>query len=272
MYVCSWWRRLALVLISLSLISCQKSLDLEEGLPQASGIYVSESFGFPGVVMVSLPGGGICSGTIVSHKAVLTAAHCTKRSGTYLVRGNFLDPSGNLGDSQKSTSSFVNFGPGIVEDPNDISFLIFPENTFQQSDVISIADSSRAGDVATLVGYGCNNIETKRGAGRKRMGTNVIARVNEYIEFFTPVSSTSSNVRGRGIIGSNNRAGSCFGDSGGPALAIRGEQYELIAVTHAGGVIESTVVSQYVDISNRSDNRDFIRQVNAQHELGINGF
>lgn len=272
MYVCSFMRFTALLMVSLSLISCQKKLDLEAGLPQASGIYVSESSGFTGVVMVSLPGGGLCSGTIVSHKAVLTAAHCTKRSGTYLVRGNFSSTAGNYFDSQKSTSVAVSYGPGEVEDPNDIAVLIFPDHTFEASDVIEIADSSSKGDIATLVGYGCSNLDTKTGSGRKRMGTNVIAAIDEYLEFYTPVSSTSQNARVRGIIGSSNRAGSCFGDSGGPALAKSGESYKLIAVTHAGGIIDSTIVSQYVDVSNRSDNRAFIAEVNKNYRLDIAGF
>jgi len=271
-HVSSCVRLLALSFLSLPIISCQKQLDLEAGLPQASGIYVTESSGFPGVVMVSIPGGGICSGTIVSHKAVLTAAHCTKRVGNYIVVGNFADPSANGGRSQKSTSVVSNFGPGAVEDPNDISILVFLDQTFQEQDIIPIGDASRAGEVATLVGYGCSNLDTRTGAGKKRMGTNVIAQIHDYIEFYTPLSSATSSARARGIIGSTNRAGSCFGDSGGPALAENGGKYAVVGVTHAGGVIDNTIVSQYADVSNRADNRAFISQINKDQNLGIAGF
>lgn len=259
-YVSSFVRLAALLLVSLSLISCQKALDLESGLPQASKYNVAETTQYPGVVMVLAPNGGLCTGTIVSPKAVLTAAHCTLRTGRYTVRGSF-GPS-------VTTSQRVNYGPGEIDDPRDISILIFPEGTFQSQYVIKIADSIHSGDTATLVGYGCNNISTTTGAGIKRAGTNQVANLSSYVEFYTP--TTSSNYRG--IIGPDNRAGSCPGDSGGPALKQVNGEYQVAAVTHAGGVLGGTIISQYVDISNRSDNRNFIAEVNRNENLGIEGF
>ena len=260
LYVGSWVRLSALALISFSLISCQGRVDLEAGLPAASSYNVSTTSDYPGVVMVLSPDGGICTGSIVSHKAVLTAAHCTLSNGNYRVRGGF--------GSQKSTNVRVNFGPGEVNDPNDISILVFPDNTFDQSNVIRISDSVRTGDSATLVGYGCDNLSTETGAGIKRVGTNQVARLSAYVYFYTPV--TNSNYRG--IVGPSNRAGSCPGDSGGPALKQANGNYEIVAVTHAGGIVNNTIISQYVDVANRSDNRNFIARVNQQHNLGIAGF
>ncbi|NBW98193.1 hypothetical protein EBR03_01340 [bacterium] len=262
MYVGSWARLVAFTITCLSLISCQQRLDLEAGLPAASAYSVSATTEFPGVVMVSIPGGGICTGTIVSHKAVLTAAHCTKKSGNYRVRGNF--------GAEQITSDRLNFGPGVVEDPNDISLLIFADNTFSENHVVRIADAVSSGETATLVGYGCNSLVTESGAGVKRAGTNVVARVNSYVEFYTPASSSSSKVRG--ILGPSNRAGSCFGDSGGPALKMVNGEYQIVAVTHAGGIVDNTIISQYSDISNRSDNRGFIADANRTRNLGIEGF
>ncbi|NBX82160.1 hypothetical protein EBQ90_03615, partial [bacterium] len=76
----------------------------------------------------------------------------------------------------------------------------------------------------------------------------------------------------RGILGPSNRAGSCFGDSGGPALKMVNGEYQIVAVTHAGGIVDNTIISQYSDISNRSDNRGFIADANRTRNLGIEGF
>lgn len=257
-YVGAWARLFAFSLFSLTLISCQ-NFDVESGLPTASPFTASSTSDYPGVVKI-YGVGGMCTGTIVSHKAVLTAAHCTLERGTYTVTGDF--------GSAKSTTIVENFGPGEVNDPNDIALLIFPNNTFDQRYVVRIASSVSSGDTATLVGYGCDDLTSRTGSGVKRSGTNQIARISSYVYFYTPVSSSYY----RGIVGPSNRAASCFGDSGGPALKQVNGSYEVVAVTHAGGVSGSTIISQYVNVASDSYNRNFIAGVNRDYNLGIQGF
>jgi len=132
-----------------------------------------------------------------------------------------------------------------------------------------LGDSVVAGDVLRLVGFGCNNIDSKRGAGVKRTGTNAVAKLSSYIEFLTPASE-STGYGARGIIGPSNRAGSCFGDSGGPALKAVGDAFVVVA-SPRGGPVDEGLISEYVNVATRTDNRSFISQLNTEHDLGIQG-
>lgn len=248
----------AFLFITLSLIACQKRSLLDLPSPSGSAAYVTSEF--PAVVKVVLPGGrGLCTGTFISPRAVLTAAHCTPANGTYTVStawGNFM------------TSQKVVMGPGVVEDPNDIAILFFSTDIADpaQGQVAAIGGSVSPGQVLRLIGYGCNSYETRRGAGLKRTGTNMVYDVNDYIEFLTPRNDSGSF---RGIIGSDNRAGACFGDSGGPAATTRDDgTLEVVGVAHTGGESENDYVSDYVSLG-RGDNRSFISNANRTYNLGI---
>ena len=162
-------------------------------------------------------------------------------------------------------SEKVVMGSGSVDDPHDIGFLIFEPNTAKPEQIHRIGDRATAGDVLRLVGLGCNNLETRRGSGVKRTGTNVLAGVDDYLNFLTPRNYA------RGILGPSNRAGSCFGDSGGPAFADVGGALVVVGVTHAGGYMGDNLISQYVNVATRSDNRNWLRSQNSQHQLGIEG-
>lgn len=254
-YVSTWAPVCALIGISLALISCAKSNSAESGLPSPSSALAGITTDYSAVVMVVLPGGsGICTGTRISKHAVLTASHCVKSTGRYSIT-----ESGHT----FSTYTVKAFGPGVVADPNDIALLIFDAEIATDDQIYGIGASVHSGDTLRLVGYGCNNLSTKTGAGTKRTGTNVVESVDDYVEFSTPATAT-------GILGASNRSGSCFGDSGGPAINESADVKTVVGVTHAGGYEGSNIISQYCDLT-RSDNRGWLSTQNTTYNLAIKG-
>lgn len=256
-YVGGILRFAALVIVSLSLVACGKKMT-NYNLPNPSSSSIEITTDYPGVGMVVLPNGsGICTGTFVSNRAVLTAAHCLSASGQY----SFVTSKGTF-----STYTKYVMGSGSVDDPHDIGLLVFNSGSAEPDQIHSVADRINSGDTIRLVGLGCNNLSTKRGAGVKRTGTNVVAFIDDYINFLTPSQSMA-----RGILGPSNRAGSCFGDSGGPAFLSVNGQLEIVGVTHAGGDDGSNIISQYINVANRTDNRNWLYQKNSELNLGIQG-
>lgn len=234
-------------------------------LSAASSDEVQQTRDFPSVVLVVMPGGrGLCTGTFISPRAVITASHCTATSGNYSVYTSF---------GWYQTSTKARLGPGAVYDPTDISVLVFDEDVADPSlgRVMPIGDQPNLGEEIRIVGFGCNDLSTRLGTGVKRSGTNRLFKLTNFLELVsTPTARMLASLEASSrILGPENQAGSCFGDSGGPMLQTQDGMWKIVGTTHGGGwTADSKVRSLYVNL-NRPQNDTFLRDVNSDYHLNL---
>mgnify|MGYP000550068276 CR=1 FL=1 len=230
-------------------ISCSQSTNPKLPEPLEGDLAISTQT-LPGVVKVL--SNVACTGAFVSPRAVLTAAHCLQQGGPYHIRSHGI----NL-----TTTKAYAMAQTAQSGKNDLGILVM-DPPIAPEKVVPIGRLPKVGETLNLIGYGCNNTETRGGAGIKRMGTNVLVRIRDYLELSTPLPKSKN------IIGPKNRAGSCFGDSGSPLLKRTGDIYNVVGVDHGALIYDEEQLSVFVNLYD-SDNRNFIESVNAEENLGI---
>lgn len=251
------------ILIGLSLlVGCGQNDEARlEDLENPSEDPIAITSAFPAVVKVVLPRGiGMCTGTFISPRVVLTAAHCTQDEGTYRIYSSF---------GTFLTSHTENMTEGELGDPHDLALLVLNVDAADpaQGQVYNLGQEPELLDRVRLVGFGCNDKDTRRGSGRKRTGENQLWRKSEFLEIATPLNTVAQS-KIKGILGPENRAGACFGDSGGPMLATRGDNLEVVGVSHSGQWSDTLAVSRYSKVADWNNWR-FIQALDNELNLGV---
>lgn len=150
-----------------------------------------------------------CTATFVSERVFITSGHCISSSVIEVsgVKARVIvHPKYSLSNfSNRDYANFFDMAIGILEN----------EGVEHSAEPISLCDN----DPATLmdkkiylVGYGCNNIETREGGGEKRYGHSFIKLLDKNL--------VTSAARGTGGL-------SCPGDSGAPLLLLNEEDKSL---------------------------------------------
>lgn len=181
----------------------------------------------PQVVLVYY--GSVCTGVIVAHNYVLTAAHCKAGSQSIAV---YHHDGPKLGETTQRLAPTGN-------DP-DIALLKFPDGTFTEVPLKLGFDVSK-NDAVDVIGFGCNDVISKIGQTIKRHGTNHVLNVFEFITLYT-----SLRLNGKLIVGSNNVAGICDGDSGSPLL----KNDKVVGIASISEIRSDRVYSWFVNLSN----------------------
>jgi secreted trypsin-like serine protease len=206
------------------------------------------------VVQIIGPGGSQCSGTVVSRRLVLTAAHCFLGGhGDYRIRA--LDPNFRFryaeGVQVAIHPQFDVNALGTNAAINDIALIRvdrdFPEWLVPVRLASRISNDGAFADVV-VAGFGMNRDRVLSTAGKLRerhfdMLDHLDARSHQF--FLIDHGATKRQANNNGI---------CRGDSGGPVFQRDGKGYVLVGVISAvmggkgkdcGTVTAVTAVSAY---------------------------
>ncbi len=176
-----------------------------------------------------------CTGTLLSSKVILTAAHCTKRNPAQLFvyfsstvptdlnalfntlgkNPLFRQISGGL-----TAANWAKLTGSEIKDWDDLALLRFEDGipaSFTTASMIPASHEIKNNDFVTLAGFGITD-------GVKGTDTETLRKVDVVL---TDAKYSNSEI----LVGDESGKGACHGDSGGPAFLQVGAQKYIVGIT-----------------------------------------
>lgn len=241
----------------------QNPLKIEDG---------TETNQFPSVVLVMSgnPTGRMmkCTGTIVGHNSVLTAAHCIGGGpeSMYVMQTGSLTARDYSAALMAAVKPRAIISHGAIEPPNpsgvadiskfpdDLVVLVFANNTFRNRDVVipSLNDIQRPTQFskATMVGFGKSSANDTSSSSIKRMGLGFYLVHDAFYKDL--VFSFNRDLDQSTLMpeGPKKFSQGQQGDSGGPLFVDGENSLRIVGVLSGGGTSQDGATSRsiYVDL------------------------
>lgn len=178
--------------------------------------------GHPAVGALLMKDGSLCTGTVISKRAVLTAAHCvadTEAEYFMLGRDAFEDSEGvSVAKTIVHPEYSTHEENGVAIAWHDLAVVRLADDVDVKP--MNISDSPpKEKDKITFVGFGQISVDGEEYGKKFKVSTNISEVWSHGFWNFTDPKHPKNT---------------CFGDSGGPALIKRGQEEQIIGIVSSG--------------------------------------